>query len=171
MRFQNLAKANDWLTQLDPAVPMAAIAEDLATDSFQNLLFSILLFLRKTTRLPEHITIVSHEFKRKRFLDLHCRTLNWPAGGITYVGIDPKKDEEGRKAIDVGEDKARADWELDWWGYGENLDGKRRNRGWRGLEGLMGLEWEASAKQLMLWEGGETRREVFPLGVPGQALS
>ena len=46
-------------------------AESHATDSYQNVLFSLLHFRRKTSSSPTHITIISHEFKRARFLELH----------------------------------------------------------------------------------------------------
>ena len=44
------------------------LIEDFATDSFQNLLFSILKYARVAGTWPDHITVVTHEFKRKRFL-------------------------------------------------------------------------------------------------------
>ena len=44
------------------------LLEELATDSYQNLLFSILKHKIATGVYPYHITIVTHEFKRRRFL-------------------------------------------------------------------------------------------------------
>ena len=44
------------------------LIEDLATDSFQNLLFSILKYREATGVYPYHITVVTHDFKKRRFL-------------------------------------------------------------------------------------------------------
>lgn len=44
--------------------------ENLATDSYQNLLFSIIEFYKITSKWPEMITIVTHAFKQERFLVL-----------------------------------------------------------------------------------------------------
>lgn len=45
--------------------------EDLATDSYQNLLFSIIKFYKITHRWPEMITVITHAFKQDRFLVVH----------------------------------------------------------------------------------------------------
>ena len=44
------------------------ILEEMATDSYQNLLFSIIAFRKVRGVYPKHITIITHDFKRKRFL-------------------------------------------------------------------------------------------------------
>jgi hypothetical protein len=43
-------------------------AEEDATDSYQNVLFSLLLFHRTYRTYPEHITVVTHAFKEDRFI-------------------------------------------------------------------------------------------------------
>ncbi|KAK5285090.1 hypothetical protein LTR16_004769, partial [Cryomyces antarcticus] len=44
------------------------LLEEYATDSFQNLLFSILRFRRAVGTWPRMITVVTHAFKAERFL-------------------------------------------------------------------------------------------------------
>ena len=63
--------------------------------------------------------LVSHAFKKQRFLDLHCATIQWPLNRIEYIGIDPsvEGDEKKRKQIEEGEEKARQEWRKDWWGW------------------------------------------------------
>jgi hypothetical protein len=65
------------------------ILEQAATDSFQNVLFSILAFRRERGRYPDSITIITHAFKERRFLDLHAKALRWPADRIRVHGINP----------------------------------------------------------------------------------
>jgi hypothetical protein len=64
-------------------------SEDFATDSFQNLLFSICRFYEVTGSYPEHITVVSFSFKQRRFETLHLTALQWPVKRFTFVGYDP----------------------------------------------------------------------------------
>lgn len=63
--------------------------EDYATDSFQNLLFSILRFKQLVGRYPHDITVVTHAFKRDRILGRHAAALRWPADRIRLQGLDP----------------------------------------------------------------------------------
>jgi hypothetical protein len=65
------------------------ITEEFATDSFQNLLFSICRFREVTGNYPSKITTVSFTFKRRRFETLHAAALRWPADNFFYIGIDP----------------------------------------------------------------------------------
>ena len=117
---------------------------------------------------PVQITIVSHEFKRVRFLDQHCRALRWPSDKVNYVGIDPPKDEAGSEQTETGEAKARRDWYSDWWGRGPALGTKRIKRGWSD-EFLQGLSWDGWKGDLAKWTGGPTMREDFPFRLPWDA--
>ena len=63
--------------------------ERLSLDSFQNLLFAICRFFELTGRYPNQITVVSFNFKRRRFEELHVPALQWPSSKFSYVGIDP----------------------------------------------------------------------------------
>jgi len=63
--------------------------EEFATDSFENLMFSICRFKEITKFYPQKITVVSFTFKQRRFEELHAKALRWPLNAFSYVGIDP----------------------------------------------------------------------------------
>lgn len=63
--------------------------EEFATDSFQNLLFSICRFYEVTGNFPQKITVVSFTFKENRFSKMHAVAIRWPAEKFVYVGVDP----------------------------------------------------------------------------------
>jgi hypothetical protein len=134
-------------------------------DSFQNILFSLLLFNDKTGHAPTHLTIVSHAFKRERFLRQYLATLRWPADLATYIGIDPPTihDKVGRELIEKGEKKAREWWNEDPWGWGEVLGEQRRKRGWKDEDWSdMSEKW----KELVIWRGDGEQRGKMPEGFP-----
>ena len=148
-----------------------ALLEPRATDSFQNLLFSLLRFVRATGRAPAHVTLVSHGFKRRRFLEQHCAALRVPAERVTFVGADPPEDYPGedgegrrRREWEVGSEKVERVWDEDWYGWGEQLRAKRVQRGWVEVGGLEG--WEGWEREIVAWEGGGSRREPFKRSLP-----
>ena len=105
--------------------------EEFATDSFENLLFSICRFREITGRYPEKITVVSFTFKQRRFEEMHSRALRWPADQFSYLGVDPPSStgfdlEESRR----GElDNAARPFEADPYGcHTPVLQQKRRER-------------------------------------------
>ena len=136
-------------------------AECRATDSFQNVLLSLLLFQEKTNNAPKRITIISHAFKRRRFIDQHCPILRWPAARVEYIGIDPDKDEAGSRRIETGEETARAQWQQDPWGWGPELGRKRLQRAWDDAC-LPALQMQ----DLVKWAGGQSRKEDYPHRLP-----
>lgn len=71
------------------SVRARTITEEFATDSYQNLLFSICRFKEITGRYPEKITTVSFTFKKRRFESMHASALLWPDDKFFYVGVDP----------------------------------------------------------------------------------
>jgi hypothetical protein len=76
------------------------VLEEQALDSFGNLVFSIVRFWTFTGCWPQMITIISHEFKRERFLDLHVAAIRWPRERVEFVGIDPGYLKEGAEEWD-----------------------------------------------------------------------
>lgn len=66
-----------------------AVTEDYATDSFQNLLYSICRFREVTGAYPARISLVSFSFKQARFETLHAHALRWPLDSFRYIGVDP----------------------------------------------------------------------------------
>jgi len=146
-----------------------------ATDSYQNILCSLIqfpLFVRRLvparTRdkslsmpLPSKLTVISHDFKRARFLDLHLPALRW-GRETKYIGIDPPFDAVKMAEIQTG-DRLRGygAWKGDLYGTGEVLGRKRRGRGWDAEEfRRQVLEMLPSAREremvsgLVGWHGG-----------------
>lgn len=107
------------------------LLEEDATDSLQNLLFSILLFRRTTGVYPKHIRVVTHAFKTKRFLELHAPAIRWLQDRIQVQGIDPvMSSAELDSTLDGEEEFGYAPWDEDPLGIGERLSSKRKQRGW-----------------------------------------
>lgn len=65
------------------------LLEERATDSYQNLLFSILLFRQTYGYYPYQFVIITHAFKQDRFLDLHAKDIRVPLNRIRILGINP----------------------------------------------------------------------------------
>ena len=124
------------------------MVEAWSTDSFQNVLFSLITFQRHVAeqflegsgggggagRLrgrPKRLVIVAHEFKRKRFMELHVRALKFPKEGVELIGLDPDWSMNERVQTIRGEsERGYKAWENDLYGTGELLYEKRRQRGW-----------------------------------------
>ncbi|KAI9833605.1 MAG: hypothetical protein M1819_003558 [Sarea resinae] len=139
--------------------------EDLATDSFQNVLFSILRFRTLVGHYPSRITLVSHAFKRERFVALHARALRWPLQALDYVGIDPPPEITPRAVLVAGErERGVGLWARDLYGARSQLREKRVQRGWR--QELLPEVEETSVMGLVRWEGGESGLELYPYRLP-----
>ncbi|KAF2812137.1 uncharacterized protein BDZ99DRAFT_507552 [Mytilinidion resinicola] len=107
------------------------LLEEYATDSYQNLLFPILLFRRRTGRYPKQIRVVTHAFKARRFLELHARAIRWPKDRVRVQGIDPVMSAQELAETAEGEEKlGYGPWVDDSYGVGEVLAKKRKGRGW-----------------------------------------
>ena len=171
------------------------LVEEWSTDSFQNLLFSLIVYCQRVGRVlgsrpgdermkeayPKKLVIVSHEFKRRRFMDLHVPALKFPREGVEFVGIDPPWEGERRQSMIRGEDeRGYTAWERDPYGVGELLHGKRDERGWDEAEfrkKVLGREaWEAYGErakevteqllELVSWKGGEDGKRIFDKRLP-----
>lgn len=119
--------------------------EKRAMDSFQNVLFCLTDYAarygggRRELGLGlEHVTIVSHGFKRERFMGDHVKRVGWDADGTrtTFVGLDPEYmgsegEAEKRRAEQAkkGElQRGLLPWKEDESGGGEILRRKRQLR-------------------------------------------
>jgi hypothetical protein len=127
------------------------LLEEHATDSFQNLLLSILLFRRTTGFYPKRIRIITHAFKSRRFLDLHAPAIRWPKDRIQVQGIDPIMSSAELDSTLTGEEKTGyAPWKEDPLGTGELLSAKRKERGWdENIVGELIESMEESVKELL----------------------
>ncbi|KAJ6283201.1 hypothetical protein J3E71DRAFT_35100 [Bipolaris maydis] len=130
------------------------LLEEEATDSFQNLLFSILRFRNVTGRYPKQIRVITHAFKAKRFLELHAPTIKWPKSRIQIQGIDPIMTQDALTSTLLGEEKSGyAAWKEDPMGTGALLGGKRQLRGWNASTGARHFKHlEDSVKELFQGE-------------------
>ncbi|KAJ4983821.1 DUF218 domain-containing protein [Stagonosporopsis vannaccii] len=107
------------------------LLEEQATDSLQNLLFSILLFRQTIGRYPKNIRVITHAFKSRRFLELHAPAIHWPKDRIQVQGIDPVMSSVEMESTAKGEETfGYAPWKEDPLGIGESLSRKRKQRGW-----------------------------------------
>lgn len=158
--------------------------EEKALDSYHNLLFSILRFWEVTGAWPGRITIVSHEFKRARFIELHVPAIRWPMERVGFVGIDPaymcKGDFEWNRerAEDVREGermRGYEPWVQDKKGEGAILKGKREGRNYWGVrQGLFENEGKRvrSGVKMRVLDGGQEilSDEVQPWQVCGVSV-
>jgi len=131
--YVRLARVHDYWGLLPySSLQERIIVERRSLDSFHNLLFSLTKFYEVTRSWPERVTIISNEFKRARFLDLHCTALGWSADKITFVGIDPEYmawDPDRAVSVKDGERRNGFEpWQRDMLGRGEELEAKRRKR-------------------------------------------
>ncbi|RAL09081.1 DUF218 domain protein [Aspergillus homomorphus CBS 101889] len=178
--YFNLAKDNAFFN-LTPSISSSSTTslttrittENHATDSHQNLLFSLLKFRSVTARYPTRITVVTHEFKRARFLEVHFPALGLgkrvDGGGVEMrvVGINPPPDVTPLEVLVEGEEKGGIGvWRGDRYGSGCVLGGKRVRRGWdegsvyEVLRGLEGEEGEVVGA-LVRWDGGLSGNQLF----------
>ena len=63
-----------------------ATSQEHARDSWENLLFSVCRFYELTGHVPVNITVVSYEFKGRRFTDLHRAALRYPQSHFRFIG-------------------------------------------------------------------------------------
>ncbi|PVH85303.1 hypothetical protein DL98DRAFT_568486 [Cadophora sp. DSE1049] len=156
------------------------LLEEQALDSFHNILFSLLLFWKTASRWPEKMTIISHAFKRARFMELHIPALRFPLHRVVYVGIDPGYMQpsilgeggigEGNKEYDAGrsEEVRRGErergfgvWVGDPRGERAVLRGKRTGRWCWGVD----QRWFEDDEERR--ESGVVSRRVEWVGVDG----
>jgi hypothetical protein len=107
------------------------ILEENATDSYQNLLFSIIAFRKVTGRYPETVRVITHAFKANRFLDLHAPAILWPTSKILIQGLDPVvPKEELKNILELERKNGYEPFVSDPHGIQESLHAKRRKRSW-----------------------------------------
>lgn len=122
---------DDPVSHYTNTVRARTITEEFATDSFQNLLFSICRFHEVTGVYPESITMVSFTFKQRRFETLHVPALQWPSTKFSFVGRDsPPSTGFDLAASTRGEaEQAARPFEADPYGcHSAVLREKRRSR-------------------------------------------
>ena len=102
-----------------------AYLEDFARDSYENLLFGICRFFEVAGCMPDAVTIVSWEFKRQRFEDLHREAIGWPRERFRYIGAN---DPENISQALAAETVARAKYLADPYSCGPEFTAKKNER-------------------------------------------
>lgn len=123
----------------------------------------------------KHVSIVSHDFKKARFLSLHLPALRWPTSkDVIWYGINPPFEQERVDQIVAGDrERGFGAWKLDLYGIGSLLANKRSDRGWNFeifkkavLDDFYGQSDRRLFERLLGWDGGATMREIFPEKLP-----
>jgi hypothetical protein len=175
---QNLARENNYFQHM-PAMasidPSRVIAETSATDSYQNLLFSLIQFRIHTGVYPQRVTVVTHEFKRARFMQCHFPAVGLVPVGleqgdythkVAVIGINPPEEITPPETLIRGEAlNGIGLWRKDIYGVNPDLASKRVKRGWcSGMdEGLFcNLGLEDVVLRLVRYDGGDHCNKWFP---------
>jgi len=142
--------------------------EEYATDSYQNLLFSILRFRKLVGCYPKTVTVITHAFKEHRFLELHGPAIKWPSGRLRVQGINPPFSLEERELTQKGElERGYRLFAEDPYGGRSPLSDKRRARNWDpDVVETLAADEEPEVKILLRWNGEESGNEVFPGRLP-----
>ena len=122
MGYWMVAEARDWFGYKE-SVRSRTFTEEHSRDSFENFLFGLCRFYELTGHYPEHIVIVSYEFKKQRFTELHARALRWPSKHLDFVGTPALN-----TAAIHGEEDTRKAFETDPYGCQNQLAAKRLAR-------------------------------------------
>ena len=80
--YWHIAERRGWFDW--PEVAARSTTEEFARDSFENLLFGICRFREFTGSYPRRVTLVSWQFKERRF-HLHRGAIRWPAERFAYA--------------------------------------------------------------------------------------
>ena len=101
-----------------------ATTEEYARDSLENVLFAACRFQEVVGRYPKRVTVVSYDFKRRRFVELLGPALHLP---LEFVGVAPGGRFDAQSAA-RGEAKAAEAFERDPYGCEGELASKRTAR-------------------------------------------
>jgi hypothetical protein len=112
----------DWFGFLE--VQERAVTEEFARDSFENLLFGLCRFREVAGRWPDLTTMVSWEFKRRRF-GLHRAAVRWPEERFQYSA--PNDPSDIRQAL-AAEELAIQRYSTDPYSAGDFFRRKREER-------------------------------------------
>ena len=101
-----------------------ATTEEYARDSLENVLFAACRFQEVVGRYPKRVTVVSYDFKRRRFVELLGPALHLP---LEFVGVAPGGRFDAQSAA-RGEATAAGAFERDPYGCEGELASKRTAR-------------------------------------------
>lgn len=150
LMWQNLCIARGFFGQdtVSTALRSRTFAEEYATDSYQNVLLSLIQWptfrrsvstndgssevpISSSGRWPQKLVIISHEFKRSRFMDLHLPAIDPPLQAVEFIGINPPfNDEQLAEVVEGDKLRGYGAWQTDSKGTGSLLRQKRLDRSW-----------------------------------------
>ena len=161
-------RIEDYGSDVDKARMLRTIRERHATDSYQNLLFSIAKFRKLAGQYPKTITVITHAFKERRFLELHAKAIKWPTNRIRVLGINPPFTQSELRETERGEqERGFGAFQQDMFGVRSPLADKRKARNWDpAVLWSVGEGLEDNVKDLLVWDGGKTGHEIFPGKLP-----
>ncbi|KAJ6112179.1 hypothetical protein N7523_008240 [Penicillium sp. IBT 18751x] len=172
--YFNLVRDNDFFNMAHQIDTERIIIEPRATDSYQNVLFSLLEFRLCTGHYPDSVAVFTHKFKSTRFLEYHFPAIgllpNLPAAvtegsrDAEVWGFDPPEHVTSQESLIKGEAlRGIGLWKKDLYGAGDELARKRKDRGWEpGMERVfLNRGLEKVVEQLICWNGG-AGNEWFP---------
>ncbi|RYP49059.1 hypothetical protein DL768_005149 [Monosporascus sp. mg162] len=166
--YANLATANSFFGIIPESSSPKVVCEGRALDSYSNVLLSLIQFWQDHGNVwPEHITIVSHAFKRERLVDCHCGAIGFPLDRVNFVGIDPPGMADGtNEAASKGVVEAVTQWLEDPHGKGNVLAGKRKKRNPWGVSQLLFSTEEGRKRSGVRSEIREDGQEYLSEGSP-----
>ncbi|EXJ95589.1 hypothetical protein A1O1_00711 [Capronia coronata CBS 617.96] len=191
---RNLGSGSKPNVSVKPETPSASASSVSSSTASASASASLVSELKSNTNIsatttpffPTKLTIVSHDFKRSRFLNLHLPAIHWPSDKETetqtrtqtrthFIGINPPFDDVKMAEIETG-DRLRGygAWEKDLYGAGALLAGKRKTRGWqeerfrREVLGQTQLsaELKVQIEKMLAWKGGENGTDICPAPMP-----
>ncbi|KAJ8599647.1 hypothetical protein CTAYLR_005390 [Chrysophaeum taylorii] len=114
-----------------PDVAARTATEEFARDSFENVLFSLCRFAEiANDTYPRRVAVVSFDFKRRRFADVHAKALRLP--NFRYVPMNPHETNPesrfDRREAEDGERRTLRTFLRDPFGCGRVLARKRQSR-------------------------------------------
>ncbi|XP_027941761.1 uncharacterized protein C57A10.07 [Vigna unguiculata] len=120
-----VADSKGWFGK-EESVKWRALTEEHARDSFENLLFSVCRFRELTGSYPQNITVVSYDFKEKRFAHLHRSAIGFPESRFFYAGTPATSNSKA--AALKGEELVRTQFQKDPYGCRGSLYHKKLKR-------------------------------------------
>ncbi|KAG9997561.1 release factor, partial [Aureobasidium melanogenum] len=123
------------------------LCEDAATDSYQNLLFSLIKYYEVKGKWPRMVTVITHSFKEARFLECHADAICWPSEKIRVQGLNPPFPLSELREVQGLEKETLDLFKADPHGVHAPLSSKRSARQWSANSDQLGNISDLSVKQ------------------------
>ncbi len=138
LSYLRIAEWYEWWGRAE--VGQRTALEELALDSFLNVLYGLHRYRQAAGEWPERVTVCGWGFKGRRMGVLHRQALQWTRP-FEYVGVN---EPPNLGEVRTREERTCAEFEADPWGEREPIAGKRVARRPAGYEvpaGWHGTGW------------------------------